>query len=64
MSSTSKIIRRSLPPLPAAPRQISLAFDSAQLCGMSPSQRARALTHLANLLMLAAGYAVKEASDD
>jgi hypothetical protein len=31
---------------------------------MNPSQRARALSCLANLLMLAAGCAVQEANDE
>jgi hypothetical protein len=63
MSSTSIIIR---PPqgLSAAPRQGSLAFTSVQLSGMDSSQRARALSCLANLLMLAAGCAAQEANDD
>lgn len=64
MSSTSKIIPRPLQVLPVVPRQGSLAFTSVQLSGMSSSQRVRALSRLANLLMLAAGCAAQEASDD
>jgi len=64
MSSTSMIIRRPSQGLSAAPRQGSLAFTSVQLSGMDSLQRARALSCLANLLMLAAGYAAQEANDD
>jgi hypothetical protein len=46
------------------PRQSNLAFTSVQLSGMNPSQRARALSCLINLLMLAADGADQEAGDD
>ncbi len=64
MSSTSKIIRQPLQMLSVVPRQSSLAFTSVQLSGMNSSQKARVLSCLANLLMLAAGYAAQEANDD
>ena len=64
MKSTCEIIRRPLQVQAVTPRQSSLAFTSVQLSGMNPSQRARALSCLANLLMLAAGGAEQEASDD
>jgi hypothetical protein len=64
MSSTCEIIRRPPKVLAVTPRQSSLAFTSVQLSGMNPSQRARALSCLANLLMLAAGGADREANDD
>jgi hypothetical protein len=64
MRSTCENVRRPLQLLAVTPRQISLAFTSVQLSGMNPSQRARALSCLANLLMLAAGGADREASDD
>jgi len=51
--------------IPAAPpRQISIAFESRWLQGLTPSERLRALTHLANLLMLAAGLAIEESSHE
>lgn len=51
--------------LPSAqPHQISLAFESIQLRGMSTPERLRVLMHLANLLMLAAGVATKEDDDE
>ena len=64
MNSTCEIIRRPHQLPAVAPHQISLAFTSVQLAGMNPSQRARALSCLTNLLMLAAGGAGQEASDD
>ena len=64
MSSTCQIIRRPLQELAVMPRPGSLAFTSVQLSGMNPSQRTRALSCLANLLMLAACGTDQEASDD
>jgi hypothetical protein len=64
MSLTSMIIRRPPQVLAVTPCQSSLAFTSVQLSGMNPSQRARVLSSLANLLMLAAGEADLEANDD
>jgi hypothetical protein len=58
------IIRRPLQGLSVVPHQGSLAFTSVQLSGMNSSQRARALSCLANLLMLAAGCEVQEANDE
>ena len=46
----------SAPPV----RQISIAFESRCIQGLTPSERLRALTHLANLLMLAAGFTIEE----
>ncbi len=48
----------------AMPRQISIAFESRWLQGLTSSERSRALTHLANLLMLAAGLTVEERSHE
>jgi hypothetical protein len=64
MRSTCEIIRRPLQVLAVTPRQSSLVFTSVQLSGMNPSQRARALSCLANVLMLAASGADREANDD
>lgn len=46
--------------LSAQPRQISMAFESRCIRGLTPPERLRALTHLANLLMLAAGLTIEE----
>ena len=65
MSSTSKISRRAVQVLLIVPpRQVSLAFTSDQLSGMDVSQRARALSCLAHLLMLAANSAAQEVNND
>jgi hypothetical protein len=62
MGISSKVVRAGLhSPLQAA-HQISMTFDTVELRGMSAPQRAKALAHLANLLMLAAG--AKERDDD
>ena len=49
--------------LSAAPRQLSIAFDSARLRGMSPSDRRAALARLASLLLEAANIAAEELED-
>jgi hypothetical protein len=41
----------------SVPRQMNMKFDTVELQGMSAAQRARAITHLASLLMQAAGVA-------
>ncbi len=64
MSPSYEIVRRPPQMLAVTPRQSSLAFTSVQLSGMNPLQRARALSCLTNLLMLAACGAEQEASDD
>ncbi len=64
MSPTCEIIRRPSQMVAVTPRQSNLAFTSVQLSGMNPSQRARALSCLINLLMLAADGADQEAGDD
>jgi hypothetical protein len=50
--------------LPAAPRQLSIPFDSTGLRGMPPSERRVALARLASLLLEAADIAVEERDDD
>jgi hypothetical protein len=53
--------RRVLPKSPPAPpRQINIAFESRWLQGLTAPERLRVLTHLTNLLMLAAGLAIEE----
>jgi hypothetical protein len=52
-------------PVPSVvPRQLSIAFDSIRLRGMSASERAKAIACLTNLLMQAAGVATGERDDD
>ena len=50
--------------LSAAPRQLSIPFDSARLRGMNPSERRVALARLASLLLEAADFAAEERDDD
>jgi hypothetical protein len=52
------------PATPTAPRQLSIVFESPALQGMSPFQRASAVTQLAILLLQAAGMQTQEARDD
>jgi hypothetical protein len=48
----------------AAPRQLSIPFDSTRLRGMDPSERRAVLVRLASLLLEAAGVATAEGDDD
>ena len=50
--------------LSAAPRQLSIPFDSAKLRGMSPSEGRAAVTRLASVLSEAANVAAEEGDDD
>lgn len=52
---SSKSLVRATPP-----HQISIAFESITLQGLSAPERLKVLMHLANLLMLAAGLPVEE----
>jgi hypothetical protein len=54
-------INRQLPP--PRPHQRRPAFDTAELRRLSPIQRRNVITHLARMLMLAAG-AARERDDD
>lgn len=64
MSASLKVTR----PNPAQPlptrNQLRMMFDTAELQRMSPAQRAKALTSLATLLMLAASGVTKGHDDD
>lgn len=46
------------------PRQMSMVFDNTELQGLNAAQRATAITHLASLLIQAAGATTKTESDD
>lgn len=56
----SKSVSSKSPSQPAPPRQINIALESISLQGLTSPERLRVLTHLANLLMLAAGIAIEE----
>ena len=49
--------------LSMAPRQLSIAFNSARLRGMTFSERRIAVARLANLLLEAANIAAEELED-
>ena len=49
--------------LSAAPRQLSMPFDSARLRGMTPAERRISLARLASLLLEAAGVAAGESDN-
>ncbi len=49
---------------PAEPHQMSIAFESNNLRGLSPADRTKTLMNLAHLLMMAAGIAVEENNDE
>ena len=51
-------------PAPTAPRQLNIVFESLALEGMSPGQRANAVTQLAMLLLQAAGVQTQGANND
>jgi hypothetical protein len=59
-------MRNSSPPavLSPAPRQLSIAFDSARLRGMISSERRIAVARLASLLLEATNIAAEERDDD
>lgn len=59
-------IRPALAGLPAHPpqRQLTMAFESPGLQGMTPTERTSAVTQLAMLLMQAAGVQLPGAHDD
>jgi hypothetical protein len=46
------------------PQQMSMAFESKSLLGLTAAERMKALIHLAHLLMLAAGVAAEENDDE
>jgi hypothetical protein len=50
-------------PLSAAPRQLSMPFDSARLRGMTPVERRISLARLATLLLEAANVVAEESDD-
>jgi hypothetical protein len=45
-------------------RQLGITFDLIRLRGMNETDRAKALAHLANLLMQSGGVVAKESGND
>lgn len=66
MGKVPNAVPAGLRSLQSIPRQMNMTFDTLELQGMNAAQRARAVTHLASLLMqAAAGVATpKEHNDD
>ena len=62
--SKPRKIQREQPPAPAKPHQMSIAFESNRLRGLSAAERTKAVMDLAYLLMLTAGVAVEEDDDE
>lgn len=62
MAKSPKPIAIPLLP-PPKPNQLSIVFGPIPLQGITPAERARALTHLASLLLLAAGVETGELED-
>jgi hypothetical protein len=63
MSKPRKIQSEQTRP-PAEPHQMSIAFESKGLRGLSPAERTKTLMNLAHLLMMAAGIVVEENNDE
>ena len=51
-------------PASAAPKQLSMLFESRQLRGMSLSERSKAVAQLAYILILASGVKTEGLDDD
>lgn len=58
---TPQSISQAAPAVPTPQRQMSMAFESLMLQGMTEPERASALTALANLLLQAAAVPVTTA---
>ena len=56
--------RKNVVPQPSKRRQISIAFESSELRGLTSPQRIKAVTQLSRVLMLAAGVALEESHDE
>jgi len=57
-------IRKSAPRSPTLPRQRVIAFESSMIRSLTGPERLKAVTHLAHLLMLAAGIIAEEPGDE
>lgn len=64
VSIVPKVVRNRRRSSPQAPHQMRMTFETAELRRLTSTQRANVLTHLANLLLLAASGVAKEADDD
>lgn len=64
MSRQSNAVPASPQPYHSIPRPMYMTFDTIELQGMSATQRANTVKHLASLLMQAAGIAIAKEYDD
>lgn len=64
LARSAPLVLRQPRPLTTATRQLDLALDDARLQGMKPTERQAALQALAQLLLEAAGVAIREAGDE
>lgn len=63
MTEPQKTRKNGSPP-PRQSRQISMAFESAGLLGLTSVERMKVVVQLSRLLMLAAGVAAEERDDE
>jgi hypothetical protein len=63
MTNLPRPIAATRLPFPTASRQLSIVFETIPLRGIPQTERAKITTHLANILLQAAG-AVTEGHDD
>jgi hypothetical protein len=63
MTEPQRSRKRRLPP-PVQTRQISIAFESTGLLGLTIAQRMKAVMQLSQVLILAAGAAPKESDNE
>jgi hypothetical protein len=64
MVQSRKSSLQQLPQAAMPPQQISMMFESRRLQGLTPGERTKVLSHLANILTLAAGIAIEEDGDE
>jgi hypothetical protein len=62
MNEPQKTRKRALPPPPL--RQISMAFETIRLHGLTSAERKKVVIRLAQVLTLAAGVAIEERDDE
>ena len=62
MKEPQKTRKRALPPPQS--RQISMAFETIRLHGLTSAERKKVVIRLAQVLMLAAGVATEERDDE
>jgi hypothetical protein len=64
MTNLPRLVPATQLRLPSASRQLSIAFEAIPLRGMTQTERAKIIAHLANILLQAAGAATGGLDDD